>query len=231
MILQMTRAVQGGLRQEKQFGLVANHLANLNTNGFKADILAFDAKHKATQVVDHRQGPIRTTGNLLDMAVSGNGFFKIQTPEGVRYTRDGSFTLDRNMQLVTQNGNPVLGEGGPIVIQGAEAQTTDNVQIMDDGQVSVDDEIIGRVAVVDFADLTQLRKVGASLYVNDGDAADEMPAENFAVSQGALEGSNITPAIEMTKMIEVHRMYEAYQKMMQTFDEIDSKAITEVGKF
>ncbi|MFZ5571709.1 MAG: flagellar hook-basal body protein [Thermodesulfobacteriota bacterium] len=230
MILQMTRPVQGGLRQERQFELIANHLANVGTTGFKADILAFDQALKATQVVDFQSGDIRTTGNNLDVAISGNGFFKIETAEGIRYTRDGGFTINQDMELVTQNGDPVLGDGAPIVLQGAEAETTDNIQISEDGEIRVDGEVAGQLDIVTFDDLTRLRKDRSSLFVYEGLPADERAADQYVVQQGALEGANIATAVEMTKMIQVHRMYEAFQKMIQTFDEIDSKAVTEVGR-
>ncbi len=230
MILQMTRPVQGGLRQERQLELIANHIANVGTNGFKADILAFDQALKATQVVDFQQGDIKTTGNNLDVAISGNGFFKIQTPEGIRYTRDGNFTLNQDMVLVTQNGDPVLGGGGPIIIQGTEAETTDNIQIGEDGEIRVDDEAGDRLDIVTFDDLKRMRKDRSSLFVYDGLPGDEREADQYTVHQGALEGANISPAVEMAKMIQVHRMYEAIQKMIQTFDDIDSKAVTEVGR-
>ena len=230
MILQQTRPVQGGLRQQRQFELIANHIANISTAGFKGDILAFDQALKATQVVDFQQGSIKSTGNNLDVAISGKGFFKIQTPAGIRYTRDGNFTVNSDNQLVTQNGELVQGDGGPITLQGAGAETSDNIHIGETGEISVDGAAIGRLDVVDFDDLKKLRKDRSSFFIYQGPAGDEQPAQQYAVQQGALEGANISPAVEMTKMIEVHRLYEAYQKMIQTFDEIDSKAVLEVGK-
>lgn len=231
MILQMTRPVQGGLRQERQFELIANHLANVSTAGFKGDILTFDQTMKAIQVVDHSQGKMRTTGNQLDVAISGQGFFKVQTPEGIRYTRAGNFTVDRESLLVTPDGHPVLGVGGPIVIRGTESDISQNISVGEDGTVQVDGDTVGQLSVVDFADIRQLRKTAGTLFVYDGPLGDEMAAQNAVVHQGTLEEPNISTAIEMTRMIQSHRLYEAYQKMVHSFDEINTRAVQEIGKF
>lgn len=225
MILQMTRAVQGGLRQEKKLEVIANHLANSDTNGFKGDILAFDDMFRANLVTDHSQGGLNITGNDLDLALADQGFFKIQTAQGIQYTRDGNFTVNQNSTLVTQNGDPVLGNNAPIVIEGTQ------VHVNTAGEVFVDGEAVGNLDVVTFADLTQLQKTEKSLFRYTGDAAaDEQIPQTIAVRQGALEKSNISTAVEMVEMIQTHRMYEAYQKMIMTFDEIDSKAIVEMGR-
>ncbi|MFH2065761.1 MAG: flagellar hook-basal body protein [Pseudomonadota bacterium] len=225
MILQMTRAVQGGLRQERKLDIIANHLANSDTNGFKGDILAFDDVFKANLVTDHSPGSLNVTGNTLDLALGDKGFFKIQTPQGIQYTRDGNFTVDRNGTLVTQNGDAVLGNNAPLAIQGTE------IHINQAGEVFVDGEAVGNLDIVTFEDLTRLKKTEQSLFRYEGDAgADEQIPQNVNVRQGALEKSNISTAVEMVEMIQTHRMYEAYQKMIMTFDEIDSKAILELGR-
>jgi flagellar basal-body rod protein FlgF len=224
MILQMTRAVQGGLRQEKQFELISNHLANASTTGFKADILSFDSVFKANLTVDTTQGSLKQTGNNLDCAIDGKGFFRIQTARGVRYTRSGNFSLNNNQVLVTNNGDPVLGGGGPITITG------NNISIGKNGEVSSDGNTVGRIALTDFASPEQLQKDGDSLFVYNGPPGDQtFPAET-SIQQGTLEQPNISTAREMVKMINAHRMYEAYQKMIHTLDEVDSKAILEIGK-
>lgn len=224
MLLQMMSPVQGGLRQEKKFEAIANHLANSATNGFKADILSFDHLLRTAHTVDHRQGDLKVTGNQLDVAIAGKGFFSIQTENGVRYTRDGCFTLDSQQQLVTQSGDVVLGEGGPIRIEGAD------VHINEAGQVYVDGAQAGILKVVEFESPQKLKKEGGSLFSYTGDPSDEQTPEAISVKQGALEQPNISVVVEMTKMIETQRMYEAYQKMVQTFDEIDAKSIDQVGR-
>ncbi len=224
MILQMIGPVQGGLRQEKKFEIIANHLANVSTNGFKADILTFDHVFRAKLVVDHRQGDLKATGNKLDLALGDSGFFKVQTQRGIMYTRDGNFTIDRNNTLSTQNGEPVLGTAGPIIINGTD------VNINEIGGIQVDGGVAGQLDIVTFNNLDLLQKQGNSLYRYKGSEEDEIVPENVLVKQGTLEKPNISIAAEMTKMIQTHRMYEAYQKMIHIFDEINSKAITEVGR-
>jgi flagellar basal-body rod protein FlgG len=118
MILQFTRLVQGALRQERRFQITSNNLANVDTPSFKEDVLSFDWRLKAHLTVNHTQGPVRETGNPLDVALTDEGFFKVMTPYGERYTRDGRFTVNSAGELVTQSGDQVLGENGPIIIEG-----------------------------------------------------------------------------------------------------------------
>jgi flagellar basal-body rod protein FlgG len=224
MILQQTRPVQGGLRQERKFETVSNHLANLSTPGFKGDVLSFDAMFQARLNVDLSQGPIQDTGNKLDMALTDEGFFKVGTPQGIRYTRNGSFSLDNNGFLVTQGGDPVLGKNGPITIDG------EDIFVNQGGEIVVDGAPAGIFDIVTLPDLENLRKEGSSNFIYMGDNPEEIPPLNIAVQQGALEGANVSSMVEMTKMIENHRMYESYQKMIKTFDETDGKVIDEVGR-
>ncbi|MBF0102124.1 MAG: flagellar hook-basal body protein [Desulfobacterales bacterium] len=225
MILQMTRPVQGALRQVRKFEIGSNHLANVDTPGFKSDILSFDYLFKARLTHDLTQGPLRTTDNQLDFALNDEGFFKIQTPRGIRYTRNGNFMVNVDGALVTQQGDTVLDDGdAPIFING------DRVHVTEDGAVEVDGEIVGQLNVVTFTSLDQLQKEGSSLYVYKGDPADEVAPPNVSIKQGALEGSNGSVVVEMTNMIDYQRMFEAQQKMMRAFDETDSKVINDVGR-
>ena len=224
MILQMTRPVQTGLREERKFELISNHIANADTTGFKKGVLSFDEMMRANLTVDLTQGDIVVTNNKLDIALTDEGFFRVQTPYGTRYTRDGNFHLDLESRLVTANGDLVLGEDGPITIEG------NNVNINHSGEVYTDGEVIGRLSIVTFERLNNIYKEGSGYFIYKGDPQDEIPPKNAAVRQGALERSNVTTVIEMTKMIESHRMFETAQKMMQTFDEVDGRTINDVGK-
>jgi flagellar basal-body rod protein FlgG len=224
MILQMTRVVQAGLKQEKKLDIISNHLANVETTGFKGDILSFDEAMNAVLTVDQTQGDLKMTRGKLDVALNDEGFFKIETPQGLRYTRNGSFTLNANGDLVTGNGDTVLGVGGPININGTD------VQVATDGTVEVDGEVVGQIAVATFENLEQLHKEGSSLFVYKGDPADEVLPQTIEVVQGALERPNVGTVAEMTRMIETHRHYESYQKIMLSFDETDSKVINEIAK-
>ncbi len=136
MLLQMTRPVQAGIRKQRQYEITANHLANLNTTGFKGDVLSFDRVFKANLTVDYSQGPLKATEGKFDIAINGDGFFKVQTGEGVRYTRDGNFILNQEGTLVTMNGDEVLSDSGPIAIEG------NNVSINEAGEIEVDGEVV-----------------------------------------------------------------------------------------
>ncbi len=224
MLLEMTRPVQGGLRQERKLEAVSNHLANADTAGFKRDVISFDKQFRARMNTDLTQGAIEKTGNKLDIALKDEGFFKIDTAAGIRYTRNGNFTLNSNGVLVDQKGNFVLGQGGPIVINGT------NIDINKSGQIRVDGTLRDVFDIITFENLTMLEKEGANNYLYKGDTRDEIPPQNIALEQEALETSNIEVVDEMVSMIDHHRMYQIYQKMMLTFDEIDGKAINDVGK-
>ncbi len=252
MIKQLAMPVQAGLRQERKLEVIANHLANANTAGFKADMLSFyqinaDSPQNCAGScpppctpeqpcpfprpvntvlpelsIDLSQGAFQTTGNKLDLAISEEGFFKINTLQGTRYTRNGNFTVDQNGRLVDQNGNPVQGKGGEIVIEGTD------IFINETGEVFVDGASVGIVDVVTFDSPELLQKEGASLFVYTGNPGEERTPPAVFVNQGALEKSNISVVTEMTKMIETQRMFEMYQKMILTFDEMNSKSI-EIG--
>ncbi len=218
MLLEMTRAAQTGLRKERQYELITNHLANAHTPGYKREILSFDQMMKASLTTDFSDGDVRLTGNKLDLAIRGQGFFKIQTPEGDRYTRNGNFSLNSEGLLVTQNGNPVLGDGGALVIEGKD------VFIAEDGAVFVDGAQIDNILVVDFQNKAALEKKGASLFAYTGNPLEEEAANDVLVVQGGLETANLSTVKEMTKMIETHRLYDTAQKVMQTLDELDNNA-------
>ncbi|RLC21801.1 MAG: flagellar hook-basal body protein [Deltaproteobacteria bacterium] len=228
MILEMTRPVQGGLRQERKLEAVSNNLANADTTGFKKDTISFDAKFKAQINKDFSQGAIQTTGNPLDVALSGEGFFKIETQEGIRYTRNGNFTRDMNSLLVDQNGNPVMGQGGAIVIDNDDIE--EGLFINQSGEIILSGEIVGTLDIVTFKELNKLERDGNNLLSYKGNTTDEIQVELPIVQHRSIEKSNIKVVDEMVRMIDYHRMFETFTKSMMTFDEIDGKAINDVGK-
>lgn len=224
MLLEVTRPVQGGLRQEKKLDVVSNHMANADTPGFKRDVVSFDKEFKARMNTDLSQGPLKKTGNQLDVALNDEGFFKVDTSAGIRYTRNGNFTLDSTGILVDRNGNPVLGQGGAMVLEGNE------VNIDEQGRIFVDGDYVDALDVVTFDDLTRVRKEGADNFAYQGNTQDERAPAQVNVEQGALEGSGVKVVEEMVRMIDHHRMYETFSKSITTFDEVDSKAINDVGQ-
>ncbi len=228
MILEMTRPVQGGLRQERKLEAVSNNLANADTVGFKKDTLSFDSAFKAQVNKDFSQGDVLTTGNPLDFALSGTGFFKIETQEGIKYTRNGNFTLNNNGILVDQNGNFVMGQAGAIAIDGDNF--AQDLAVGKNGEITLAGEVIGTLDIVTFEDLRKIERSGANLLSYKGATTDEIPAEQVVVQHRAVEKSNIIVVDEMVRMIDYHRMFEIFSKSMMTFDEMDSKVINDVGK-
>ena len=224
MIHEMSYAVQGAMRQEKRFEILSNHLANSATTGFKSQILSFDDMLQAHMTLDTTQGDLQPTSSPLDLAISGDGFFKVQTDQGVRYTRNGNFSLNNMGVLVDGEGDAVLGSSGPITIAG------DSIVINDAGEIKVDGTAVGTLKVVNFKSIDKLQKMGNSLLSYDGPETDEISPSKFQVKQGYLEQSNVQIVKEMTNMIETNRYYESFQKLMQTIDDLNAKAISDVGR-
>lgn len=225
MISGIYKAVDGSLAQKLKFDTISNNLANINSNAFKKDIISFDKALaiKNSSTTDFTPGPIRYTGNEFDVAIDGPGFFKIQAPRGIRYSRNGSFTCNMDSLLVTQNGDPVLGQNGPIKINGTD------VSIKSDGQVLVDGQPIDKIALVDFKQPRLLKKEGSSYYMHLGKEQDIVNAEDMNIQQGYIENSNVNPTEEMIKMIETLRAFESAQKAIQTMDELNRKMVNDVG--
>ncbi len=225
MISGIYTLIDGALVHQLRFETISNNLANLNTNAFRKDIISFNEALSMNYVseTDFTPGPVRHTGNDLDVALEGQGFFKVQTPKGMRYTRDGAFTLNAQGVLVTRSGDVVLGENGPITITGGK------MTITNDGQVVVDDTAVDKLMLVEFKRPQFLRKEGSSYYFHQGEENEVLAAAETSVKQSYLEGSNVNPTAEMIKMVEAYRSFESAQKAIQTIDEITSKMINDQG--
>ncbi|MBW2245639.1 MAG: flagellar hook-basal body protein [Deltaproteobacteria bacterium] len=217
--------IDGSLTQQLKFETVANNMANMNTNGFKKNIISFNEALEMNSIskIDFTQGPVRYTGNELDVALDSKGFFKIQTANGIRYTRDGAFKLDETGTLATWNGDSVLGQNGPITIDGSK------VSIGGDGQVQVDGESVDRLMVVDFESPQLLKKEGGSCYSYTGEENEISTVENVRVQQNYLESSNVNSTEEMIKMIETYRVFESVQKAIQSIDKVTDKMVNDYG--
>ena len=232
-------ALSGGVAYEKLLTIIANNVANINTAGYKADrpvfkvdvpdtingtTLPYPVSDKFyTEIdsvfTDFNTGVIRQTGNVLDLAIEGDGFFVVDTPDGPRYTRSGNFILDASKALTTVDGHMVMGDGGPIILEEGK------IAVDADGRVSVDGSEINRVKIVDFEKPYLLQKDQNNMFLGSG----EQTAEGYKVLQGAVELSNVNSVKEMAAMIGVLRGYESYQKVMTTLDETSAKA-NEVGR-
>ncbi|MEW6220155.1 MAG: flagellar basal-body rod protein FlgF [Thermodesulfobacteriota bacterium] len=233
--LGQVETVETLLAHERRMNQAANNLANVNTAGFKRDGMTFwemiFRSHsgrmrvgKASRVVtDHGPGALRQTGNPLDMAIDGDGFFRIQSPRGVRYSRAGQFTRSAAGELVTRDGYPVLGEGGPIALPNG------TVGVGLDGRITVDGVEVDRLAVVTFPEMAALEKDGDSLFRVKEGAPGEEAAAAPVVQQGYVEESNVNMIQETTGMIDLFRAFELQQRVIRTIDEVDEQAIQRVG--
>lgn len=231
------------LTLRRELDIVANNIANVDTVGFKLENLMVETQAQRPAVTtpgpkpvkfvmdrsvgrDFGQGGLQTTGAAFDLAVEGPGFFKVGSPDGERYTRDGRFTLDNTGRLVTQAGNPVLGSGGEEIlidpIRGA-------VNIAADGTISQGLEQVGKIGVASFPELAVLEKTGDNLYRNTSNAQPEVAADS-KVRQGMLENSNVKPIVEIGRMIEITRAYESVAKMMDSTSELSRRSIERMGK-
>jgi flagellar basal-body rod protein FlgF len=232
---------QMALRRE--LDVIANNMANVGTNGFKTRSARFNefimpkasadsfkpADKPLSYVIDKgtpidlSQGAIERTGNPLDIALRGDNYLVVQTPNGERYTRAGALDINAQGQLVTQSGQPVLGDGGPIAFGAAES----NARIAVDGTVSTDQGQRGKIRMVRFADPRALTSEGSNLF---GSAAAPLPAGPEArLETGAIELSNVKAVIEMTRLMEVQRSYQSVSNMLSKTDELRSKAISRLA--
>ncbi len=229
----------GKVAAERKLDVVANNIANAFTAGFKASRLVcngsvIDDAANSDQLVQtyvnnpdsyvhFSDGPLVATGNTFDVAIEGSGFFVVSTPNGDMYTRNGQFTLNADKQLVTQDGNPVMGQnGGEITINGKA------VTIAADGTISVDGTIVDKLKVVDFSDKSSLKNVGKSLFTNVSTTNAETTADKASVKQGSFEASNVDTVKEMIDMVSAMRAYEAYTKADQAVDDSLGKLIDTV---
>ena len=235
---------------ERQMDVVANNVANVNTNGYKADRSLFSeylnsgahednfaGRDRAVSYVldngtfkDFAQGPTEQTKNPLDVAIDGGGFLVVQTRGGERYTRDGGLQINNQGQLVTQSGNPVLGTSGPIVFQ----PTDHDISIAADGNITVlegvnrIDSVRGKLRVVNFADAQKLVKEGSNLY-SAGPGTAAQPDIVSTVRQGFIEKSNVNSVAEMSRMIEVTRAYTQISAMLQQQGDLRKTALDKLA--
>ncbi len=173
------------------------------------------------QVADFKNGGVKLTGNPLDLAISGEGYFEVSTPSGPAYTRKGNFRLDERGRLVTEQGHPL--QGGEFVL------TTSAPAIDEAGRVTEAGRQVGQIRTIQFSGVQGMVKVDAGLYSQG--SAQIAPADGEArVRQGYLENSNVDPTAEMVGLIESMRHFEAAQKIIQGYDDMLEKAIRKLGE-
>lgn len=208
---------------EAKMATVSNNIANMSTPGYRAQNLVFHEfvseqrrmKEDVSLVYDYGQyevmdpGPIKLTGNPLDVALVGPGFMGVQTPEGVQYTRAGNFSLNANGEIVTSRGQLVADQGGGTITVPPDAKY---ITIDEKGVVSTDQGAVGNLMMVEFEDYQQMKPAGNGNYTTE---QAPLPAQETRMLQGKVEGSNVQAVVEMTRMIDVLREYQSTQRMMQ----------------
>jgi flagellar basal-body rod protein FlgG len=236
-------ATQGMTTLMQKQDQISNNLANVNTTGYKQSNLFVESlsRHlvdneqepfvnrqiKADGVyTDYSEGQLRKTGNPLDCAIKGSGFFSVMTPDnGVAYTRNGNFSMNADGFLVTANGSRVLGENGYIRFTGKE-----DIDIREKGQVYQGDEQLDRLRIADFKKPYALIKTGANNFKPEDPAEKLIPSPGFALQQGYLEKSNVDMIRNMVDMIASFRNFEADQKALSAQDQTLDKAVNQVGR-
>lgn len=252
MVRGLYTAYTGMMQQQARLEVVSNNLANATTVGFKKEgstsqafdsMLAIKVKDASEHFLDrtignvslgvkvgetytdYGQGSFKSTGNLLDVAIAGDGFFAISYTskngvESTMYQRAGNFTLTNDGFLVTKDGDYVLGQDGPINIP-----TQATIAINELGEIYADNEYVDRFNIVDFEDYNYLSKFGENMYEALNGATFKEP-QSTKVQQGYLEMSNVNVVSEMVEMISISRAYESNQKLITSIDETLGKAVT-----
>ncbi len=218
-------------REAQRLDSTARNVANVNTAGFKAEWVRFleggvESKpaQGPTATIDYSQGALQKTGNVLDLAIEGDGFFTLQGKDGIAYTRDGRATLNEEGELVSLSGEYFLGKGGKITISG------DDIQVCANGSVLVDGNEVDTLKIAGFQNPSALVQLNARLYINADDAAGMREEEKPQVRSGYMELSNVQIVREMVEMINIQRTFESYQKAIQTIDEQNEASTSRIGR-
>lgn len=241
-------ALYGIKAEEKRFEILTQNLANVSTPGYKAEVGLFESIMVDLQTllegtsvvgetgtvpvqqftglsVDLSPGPMRPTGNALDLAIQGDGFFVVETPDGTRYTRRGQYVLDSAGQVVTAEGFPIQGQAGAIV-----ANDVGEINVNPEGEVSVGGVPVGKLRVVTFPDASLLVRGSGGLFQWTGDPLAPTDVTDPKVVQGSFELSNVNPVRGMTEMITTLRTYEAAQKVLKSLSNAERLAAREIAQ-
>jgi flagellar basal-body rod protein FlgG len=231
------------LAQREKMDIVTNNIINVDTTGYKKDTLITKSFkdmmiqsmsgqdvglqntgiHVDDVFTSFDQGDLEQTDRLSDVALEGDGFFVVNTSDGIRYTRDGAFAVTSGGYLVNSEGNYIQGTNGNIYVGGGD------FTIDEQGYVSVDGQTVNKLLLVTFDDLTGLEKVGSNMFAQ-GSAGTPQEATDCKVKQGSLESSNVDMSEEMVTMVELNRAYQVNQRVLTMLDQSLSKTVNEVGK-
>ena len=225
----------GKFVNSRRLEIISNNIANVSTPGFKVSRPVFNAftgedesgnemlQNTSVSMYDSylnfSAAPLLETGNNFDFAIEGEGFFVVSTKDGPMYTRNGQFTISTDKKLVTASGDPVLGKGGEINVDGNQ------INVESDGSVFVDKTFVDTIKLVDFEDKKYIRNYGKNLFINTKEGSAEIVPENSTIRQGYYEASNVDIMREMIEMIHTVRAYEAYTKIGESLDDVLGKLI------
>lgn len=224
--------------------VLANNLANINTTGFKKENIFVEVLQQklateqrqselaglhVRQYTDFSEGSLRQTGNSLDLAIDGQGFFVVETLRGPRYTRNGHFMLTSDGVIINEQGQALLGVSGRIQLPNIQKMAEGKLVVTESGEVLFNNQSIGKIRVVQFKNLEALKKEGSSLFAADSVPSHDLAEDSFAIRQGYLEESNVEGIAEMVTMIELNRSFETDQKAIQYQDATLERAM-EVGR-
>ncbi len=223
-------AACNGMRAQAQtLEVMANNLANVNTSGYLGADTTFHSllasargnlQGTLNQVINHfdtlsgthlelTNGSLARTDNPFDFAIEGNGFFAVQTQAGTMYTRNGGFQLSAQRQLTTADGDPVLGDQGPMTLPAGK------ISVSGDGTISVDGAVAGKIQIVEFADDTAIQPQGQSLY--SAPTSTAKAATTSVVRQGMIASSNVNPVTALVGLINVQRNADMLQRALSEF--------------
>ena len=218
----------------KNISVVANNLANLNTNGYKKDETFFNIlddlqSPKMEEYTDFEQGEILPTSNPLDLALNGNAFFVLEKDGQFYYTKNGKFTIDNDGYLINQDGFKVMGQNGEISLSQTKLDDNQQIKISEDGEIQVGNMDIDQLLIAKIGNKNALQKVSSSNFVLEGDGYLTPEENEYSVSQGYLESSNVNAIEEMENMILTNKNFESAQKVVHYFDTSLDKA-NEIGR-
>ncbi|RMH08903.1 MAG: flagellar hook-basal body complex protein [Nitrospirae bacterium] len=224
--------VAGAITRERQLELLAHNLGNIHTTGFKKDEAIFGTilaqvkgpplagidlfPQVATVLPDLSQGALRHTGHYLDVALEGDGFFVVDTPQGLRHFRGGQLRINDKKELATPLGDPLLGKNGPIKISSGK------LTIDETGTVRVNNRIVGQLRIERLSPSAVPTKAGELYWIPPKQVEQ---ATDVKVHQGTLEQANVNPSLDLVAMIQVTRGYEQMQKAIQTMDDLTGRII------
>ncbi len=242
MIQGLSLGIQGMTPLMQKQDQIANNLANINTTGYKQSSLFISSYNKylgndelepfanreikADEIyIDYREGPMKKTGSDFDLLIKGSGFFTVMTQNGVRYTRNGNFSLDPDGFLITSDGSKVMSKKGFIRVDDDKT-----VQINENGEVIQGNDIKGIIKISDFKKPYSLLRDGKSYFKPQLPDNPIIKSKGYVIMQGFLEGSNVNSVKNMVEMISAFRNYEADQRAIQAQDQTLDKAVNSVGK-